>query len=441
VRSARKVVIRGARRIEHRAEDPLDILVVGELIAGIASAGELTAPEVVDASGLLVMPGVIDAHVHPIHDETFESVGSAAPFGGVTTVLLHLYPEWSEPYPDAIARMVEGASRGRADFGAHVRLTPDRLGEDLGEIIAAGGLSAKVFLAHIDPAVQMTLGDLSIAMSKCAKAKIPVIVHAELGEVINALNSIGTATVDSLEDLSNLRSDLIEAAAVDAAAAIAVSTGCTLYVPHISSAQALLAATRARHESGPPVWTETCPHYLFLDAGEDLGGLGRVLPPLRAHGDVIALRCAVADGTVDVVGSDHCGHGPASKQKSDVAGSKAGLPGVELLSPLLVDAVLGEGWLSGKRLVSVLASRPAELFGLTHKGQLAPGYDADLVLIDPEASWTVGRERLHDASFYSPYEGRKLRGEVCQVWRRGERIVDDHMPTGAMPGQHLRRSS
>jgi dihydropyrimidinase len=437
VRSTSRVVIRGARRIEHRAEEPLDILIADERIVAIGSAGELTAPEVVDAAGLVVMPGVIDAHVHPIHDETFESVGSAAPFGGVTTVLLHLYPDPGEPYPDAIARMVEGASRGRADFGAHVRLTPDRLGEDLESIVAAGGLSAKAFLAHIDPAVQMTLGDLSIAMSKCAKAKIPLIVHAELGDVINAL---GTGTVDSLDDLSSLRSDLIEAAAVDAAAAVAASTGCTLYIPHISSAQALLAARRARQEPGPPIWTETCPHYLFLDAGDDLGGLGRVLPPLRGQDDVIALRRAVADGTVDVVGSDHCGHGPASKQKGDVAGSKAGLPGVELLAPLLVDAVLGEGWLSGRRLVSVLASRPAELFGLSTKGQLLPGYDADLVLIDPQASWTVGRERLHDASFYSPYEGRKLRGDVCQVWRRGERIIADHVPTGTTPGRHLGRS-
>src|SRR5579862_3236116 len=169
-----RVVIRGARRIEHADAEPLDILVAGERIVAIGTAGELTAPEVVEASGLLVMPGMIDAHVHPIHDETFESVGSAAPFGGVTTVLSHLYPEPDEPYPDAMARMVEGASRGRADFGAHVRLTPDRLGGDLGSIVAAGGLSAKAFLAHIDPSVQMTLGDLSIAMSKCAKAQIPV---------------------------------------------------------------------------------------------------------------------------------------------------------------------------------------------------------------------------------------------------------------------------
>jgi dihydropyrimidinase len=286
----------------------------------------------------------------------------------------------------------------------------------------------------------MGLGDLVRVMQACAEAGLPLIVHAELGDAVDALAAEGLAGNPpgaTLAELSRWRSDLIEAAAVDAACALAASTSCSLYIPHISSAAALLAAQRGQRRD-QSIALETCPHYLFLTSEDDLGGLGRVLPPLRARGDRDVLRRSVATGEIDVIGSDHCGHGPHAKKRDDVAGSKAGLPGVEMLVPLLLDVVLRGDWLTAEKMISVVARRPARIFGLARKGSLDVGNDADIVLIDPAANRTVSHAQLHDASFYTPYEGRVLRGEIAQVWRRGHFVAEGRRPIGKGGGRHAR---
>jgi dihydropyrimidinase len=434
--------LRGARRLEAPHLPALDIVIEDESIVAISDAGRADADHVVDVDGLLAMPGAIDAHVHPIHDETFATVGNAAVLGGVTTVLHHLYPDPGEPFGQAIMRMRESAEQGQADFGGHVRIDRTRLGENLTAIVDHGGVSAKAFLAHPDRNVQMSLGDLVRVMRACADARLPLLVHAELGDAVDMLAAEGLAGEPpgaTLATLSRWRSDLIEAAAVDAICALAASTGCRLYIPHISSAAALLAAQRAQLRD-QPIALETCPHYLFLTDAEDLGGLGRVLPPLRDRSDRDALRGSVAAGGIDVVGSDHCGHGPHAKRQGDVAGSKAGLPGVEMLVPLLLDVVLRGDWLTAETMISVIASRPARVFGLARKGSLSVGNDADIVLVDPAADRTVSRAQLHDASFYTPYEGRSLRGELAQVWRRGQLVAEGRQARGEGGGRHARRA-
>jgi dihydroorotase (multifunctional complex type) len=432
-------VVRGARMFAAADKPPVD-LVFREAIVEVAPAGTASGDRVIDADGLLALPGAIDAHVHPIHDETFANVGNAAALGGVTTVLHHLYPDVGEPFAEAVARMCASAQHGAADFGAHVRIDRTRLGQPLTPVAELGERSVKAFLAHPDPNVQMSLGELVRVMRACADAGLTLVVHAELGDAIDALAAEGLAgdpPGDTLESLSAWRSDHIEAAAVEAATALAQRTGCTLYIAHVSSAAALTAAQRARLR-GQQVFVETCPHYLFLTADDDLGGLGRVLPPLRSRADRDTLRAAVAAGTVDAVGSDHCGHGPHAKRRDDVAGSKAGLPGVELLLPLLLDAALEGRWLSPAGLVSVLAEGPARVFGLDRKGALEPGRDADIVLVDPAATRAVTRADLHDASFYTPYEGRSLRGDIVQVWRRGELVANGRIAVAQGGGRHVR---
>ncbi len=436
-------VIRGAKPFTDAEAPALDIGVSGERIGAILPAGELDAlgAEVIDAHGLEAAPGFIDAHVHPIHNETPGSVGRAAPLGGVTTEGLHLYPEDGESYAAAMDRLASGVAEGVADAIAHLRITPDRVAEGLRAAVAAGVSTVKVFLAHGDPTIRSSLGDLARVMMEAASHRLPVIVHAELGETIDTVDSLRPPSSEplSLTGLSESRPAHMEAAAVSVAASTAALTGARLYLAHVSNREALDRALEAR-KAGADVVVESCPHYLFLTAAsaEHLGGLGRVLPPLREAGDQRFLRRAVAEGWIDVLGSDHCGHAPGVKRREDVAGSGSGLPGIELLGPLLIDAALRGEWTDRTAVVRVLCANAARVFGLARKGALDVGKDADVVLIDPAATTVVDASRHLAATTYSPYDGRRLQGAITTVLRRGETVVRDGRALSDRGGELLR---
>jgi dihydropyrimidinase len=214
-------------------------------------------------------------------------------------------------------------------------------------------------------------------------------------------------------------------------------TGARIHVAHLSSAAALSAAQWAR-AAGARLSTEACLPHLFLTRNLPLGSLGKVAPPLRSHDDLTALREGVHEAAVDVVASDHCGYHETRKSAADFPGSGNGLPGLELLLPLLVDAAIEQGWLTEEELVRVLCSGPARVFGIEGKGRLSPGSDADIVLIDPTSSSVVQHARLHDRAFYTPYEGRRLRGAIKRVIRRGATVVLDGAATEGLPGRSVR---
>lgn len=142
---------------------------------------------------------------------------------------------------------------------------------------------------------------------------------------------------------------------------------------------------------------------------------------------------------MDTVGSDHCGHGEASKTAS-IAGSKAGLPGIETMVPLMVDAAIGpDAWLPRQRMLELVCEGPARVFGIPSKGRIAAGYDADVVAINPNGSTVLDAARLHDAAGYTPYQGRSLTGAIERVWRRGELVVSSGEPVSKGDGQLVRR--
>jgi len=428
-------VLRGLTLADRPDAGKQDVRVSGERVSALGCAGSLSSRTIVDCDGLYALPGCIDAHVHPIHNETFASAGLAAPFGGITTVIHHLYPNRDETHAEAVRRATREARQAPADFGLHLRITPDRVESDYQLLCDLGILSIKVFLAHSDPSVQCSLGALYEVMLQASRVGLTVLVHAEFGDVIASAEN-RAMPISNLAVFSSQRSAELEAAAVHAVCAIAGLTGCRIYFPHISSAAALAEVKRARL-LGVTVLMETCPHYLFLTAESRLGGLGKVAPPLRSRGDVETLRRAVVAGAVDTVASDHCGYADGDKHADDISNSKNGLPGVEMLLSLLLDAALSEGWLGLPDIVRVLAAGPAHAFQLKGKGAIAPGYDADLVLIDPFGEWEVHQALLHDRSFYSPYEGRKMRGLIVQVIRRGSVLVRDNQLLEAGGGRFV----
>jgi dihydropyrimidinase len=417
------LLLRGARRMDAATMPKADILIVDGTIQVIDSAGSLSASHLVDLDGAWVMPGVIDAHTHPIHRETFATLGHAGPFGGVTTTLQHLYPEPREALASALERGRHGAAESAADFGFHLRITPERVetwGRELSD--RDDVLAVKVFLAHGRPGISCSLGELYEVMTVASRIGVPVIVHAEFGDVlIRHERHAGPAS--DLRAFDASRPSELEAACVSAVCALSHLTGSKAYIAHVSSALALQAAIAAR-AAGASVLVETCTHYLFLDHDLPLGGLAKVTPPLRSKHDVALLREGVVAGDVDVIASDHCGYGPDEKSyRLEESGN--GVPGIELLLPLLLDVVLREDWLNHQQLVRILSSGPADAFGLATKGRLAPGMDADIVIIDPSASRTVHDDQLHDVSFYSPYSGYDLRGGISAVYRRGDLLVRD----------------
>jgi dihydropyrimidinase len=414
--------------------DKSDLLIEGERIGALGTAGELSAEVIEDVDGLWALPGVIDAHVHPIHNETFESIGVAAAYGGVTTVLHHVYPQRGESTAESVLRAIDGSRRAPADVGFHIRLTADRIDEHFDNLPQPGVVSFKVFLAHSDPRVTCSLADLYKAARRAAAIDLALVVHAELGDIVERARLDQPAPND-LAGLDAQRPASLEAAAISAVGAIAAITRAHVYVAHVSSGLALSAACAAK-EGGARLSVETCPHYLFLTHDSPLGGLGKVAPPLRSTADRVALRKGVSSGAIDVIASDHCGYTQAEKVQDDVANSGNGLPGVEQMLPLLLDSAIRAEWLTEIDLVRVACTGPARIFRLSGKGQLSSGFDADIVLIDPSGSQVVEHRSLHDGSFYSPYEGRTLRGRIVRVIRRGVTLVDHGVigePSGGRP--------
>lgn len=416
-------ILRGGRIFGMPSTPPLDLCFQAGKLSDIRLAGTGTG-QAVDISGAWVMPGAIDSHIHPVHSETITSIGAVAPLAGVTTTLHHLYPNWEERPEQAALRAAVEASGASADYGFHVRITGDSVGRSLDPLSTTPGVvSVKVFLAHTDPRVTCTLGQLYSVMCDAASAGLPVIVHAEFGDVIT--EELRRHPPSTLADLDASRPSHLEAACVQTVCSLARLTRSTVYVAHVSSPAGIKVACQAR-SAGCSVLTETCPHYLLLDHGERLGGLGAVAPPLRDRTSVAGMRRAVRDGTVDVIASDHCGYGRADKRLNDVAGSSNGLPGVELLVPLLLDAAIEGQWLDPARMVEMLCTGPARAFRLAGKGKLEVGYDADMLVVDTSATTTVDSDRLRDQSWFSPYDGWSLRGAIRQVWRRGELLRDDN---------------
>lgn len=433
-------VLRGARLFADPELGPVDIVVRNGSIVSVANAGESVGDKVTDLDGLEVLPGAIDAHVHPIHDETFATVGNAAVHGGVTTICNQLYPNTGESSSEAIARMSREGSEGTADFAAHVRWDRSRSQDDVAGASEAGAISIKVFLAHPDKQMQSSLGNLTTGLAYAKNAGLLTLVHAELGDVVDELLEAGIGKRESAQQINEWRSTAIEGASVRAASVIAGAVVAPLYIVHTSCEASMREATLAR-EAGIEVYVETCPHYLFLDEETaPPGGQGFVLPPLRHSSDRKFMRNAVACGMVDTLGSDHCGHGPASKPVDSLTGAKAGLPGLEAMVPLVIDAVLGnDAWLSRTRAIELLSTNAARIFGLPRKGAIKAGFDADIVAIDPAARRVLHANNLHDAAGYSPYEGTRLTGGITNVWRRGELVIDGGIASTTGGGTYIRR--
>ncbi len=380
-----------------------------------ALGGSHHADERIDATGMLVLPGAIDAHVHfrdpgPNYKEDWASGSASAAAGGVTAVI---------DQPNTDPRTLDArAFDMKLDIARHRSVVDFCLNGGAGDIesLAACGAAAigEIFsYEHSDSEMEAILQDT-------ARAGLPACLHAEDGQIIREC-SAPLQDRHEPEVYSQARPARAEAVAIEKALSCADCRMGRLHICHLSSAQGLERVLQAKRE-GRLVTCEVAPHHLLFTARDyrEQGSFLKMNPPLRSQADCDALWQALRGGGagIDILASDHAPHLPEEKRE-DIWQAPPGIPGVETMLPLMLMAVR-KNMLSLERLVDAAASRPAEIFGLSGKGRIEPGKDADLVLVDSKAVSRIDAEKLHSRAEWTAYQGMQaifpkmtiLRGEV-----------------------------
>lgn len=425
---------------------PADVHVSGGRIQAVLPRGGGPAGvPVLDAGGDVVMPGLVDTHAHLNEPgrtewEGFETATRACAAGGITTVIdmpLNCVPV-TTTRAALEAKRAAVAGQAWVDHGFWGGVVPGNAGE-LPGLVAAGALGCKAFLVHsgIDDFPAAGEADLRAAMPVLRELGAPLLVHAEL-ELPGAPDP--AARPRAYASYLASRPPSWEAAAVALIAGLVEETACAAHVVHLSAADALAAARRAR-QSGLPLSVETCPHYLTL-AAEDIPD-GRTefkcAPPIRERANQERLWAALAGGDIDLVVSDHSPCAPALKlpAEGDFARAWGGIASLQLGLPLIWTAARARG-VDLVRLGAWMCERPARLAGLSHrKGRIAPGLDADLVIWDPEAELVVEPGMLRHRHPVTPYLGRRLYGVVRRTLLRGREIWDGRDVVGPAGGEPL----
>jgi allantoinase len=396
------------------------------------------ADDVLDASGLHILPGLVDAHVHfnePGRSdwEGFLTGTTAAAAGGVTTVCdmpLNCHPPTLDSRALAIKRSAI-AKHAVVDYALWGGLVPDSL-DHLAELQRDGVVGIKAFLCDSGLAEYPPLDDFALvdAMQRTSDRRPPLLLalHAEDPAQTQLLGrQAREAARRTALDWAASRPPSTEVNAVRSALDGAHETGARLHFVHISTAAAarLIAAARA---DGLDVSVETCPHYLLLDTRDlqRLGTFGKCAPPLRDRTEVDELWEALAEGAIDWIASDHSPCPPEMKHTDDIWSAWGGLAGVQTLLPALLTEGVHARQLSLPRLVTLTSGTPARRLGLyPRKGVLEPGSDADLVLVDLEREWTLGAADLRTRWPINPFLGRTFRGRVVATLVRGNEVWRD----------------
>lgn len=423
-------------------EGPLDtdLRIAGGLIEGFGTG---TAGEVVDARGLWILPGGIDAHVHSRDPgfpdkEDFGSLTAAAAAGGITTVL---------DMPNTIpgvdsgavfeAKAAQAASRAVVDFGLWGMLRASSTAAQLEELKEAGAVGFKAFLGYAfhrgrrqvvqtfelsDPELEEPpdYGTIVRLAPTLARLGLPLAVHCEDLSVLRA----NARPLDGYDEALASRPALAEAVAVAGLAAIAREAGFRLHVVHLSSEAGLRAA-----EAFPELVLETCPQYLWLTAADyaALGPVMKMYPLVRGESDRDALRGALRTGRIGRVGTDHAPHTDAEKLGVSLQDAAAGAPGVQTLylSCLQLGREFGDGALAARWV----AENPARQLGLyPRKGAIAAGSDADLVLVDPAGETLVREVDMLSRQRHGVFEGTRFGFALHGTYLRGR-------PVGTQPGR------
>ena len=421
-----------------------DIGIVGEKVVAVGHDLPLEGAEVVTAEDCLVLPGCVDVHTHlddsydGLHtSDDFRSGTIAAAWGGTTTIVdfaTQLRGQSLQEGLDSWHEKAEG--RSAIDYAFHLivsEVSQNQLNDINGIVTNEGVTSFKLFMAY--PGTFM-LDDAAIlkVLLQAKENGALVCVHAENGGIIDVL--VNRALAEGHKEPkyhAATRPMSTEVEATRRAILLSELAGVPIYIVHLSAADALLEVREARAR-GLPVYAETCPQYLFLsdDEYERPGFEGAkyvMAPPLRPRGNEVELWNGVVEGDLQIVSTDHssfCYHDPRGKGlgKNNFSSIPFGAPGIETRLALMHQGGVQEGRMSLNRLVDLLATTPAKMFGLyPRKGTIQVGSDADLVIFDPGERHVISSDTHHMSVDYNPYEGIEVTGAVKSVLLRGQPIV------------------
>lgn len=430
------MIVRGGTLVTAEGLVRADLATDGEQISAIAA--ELPGgSEEIDARGMMVLPGLIDAHVHFNEpgraDWEGAATGSRALAAGGGTVFFDM-PLNSTPctLTADLFQLKHDALAGTSvtDFGLWGGIVPGNR-EELAGLAEAGVIGYKAFMADSGLPEFPRADDRTLyeGMRVAAEFGLTVAVHAENHELVGHR---GTGT--TIRDFLQSRPVLAEVEAIQRASLLAREAGAKLHIVHISSGPGIRAALEAR-ALGTDISIETCPHYLYF-TDEDMvriGAVAKCAPPLRAATDRDALRSAVLRGEVDIVGSDHSPAPLSMKCQENFFEVWGGIAGVQ--STLAV--LMNEPGVTLTRITEMTATNPAARFQVARKGRLAVGYDADFCIVDADATHTVTRESLFQRHGLSPYVGSTFRGSVRRTVLRGQTIFEDGKIAGSPRGKMI----
>jgi dihydropyrimidinase len=439
-----------------------DVLIDGETILEVAPDIDPAHHQLIDATALLVMPGGIDVHTHldmpfggtTSADDYFTGTRAAA-VGGTTTVIDFALQSRGHTLREALETW-NAKAEGKAciDYSLHMAVTDlgpnnENLAE-LDQMVAHGIPSFKLFMAY--PNVLMIDDGLMFkVMERAATLNALCLIHAENGSVIDIVVSEFLERGETAPHFhAHSRSALAEAEATHRAIAIAEMAGASVYIVHLSNADALLALHHAK-EKGLRALAETCPQYLVLSLEDQMPGKSWeeakyvFTPPLRQKKNQEPLWQALASGELSVVSTDHCPFRFADQKslgRHDFTKIPNGGPGIENRLQVLWHFGVNAGRITPQRFVQLAASEPARIFGMPTKGEIAPGKDADILLWDPAADYTISAATQSMATDYNLFEGWRVKGNARHVFSRGQQVVANGVFTGyAGHGKFLKREA
>ena len=439
------LVIHGGRIISPETVIEASIAIRGETIVAVGAPDAMPeAKETFDASGLHILPGAIDVHVHfrdpgYTHKEDFESGTAAAAFGGVTTVF---------DMPNTIPTVADGetlkakhaiaASKAHVDYGLYAVLGEDTI-DKVPELIEAGIIGFKCYMGNTFGRIPTpSTGAMLEAFERVAPTGKRISLHAETNSVMERRQKRLTESgrSDPLAHLAS-RPAVVAVEAVARAAILAEWTGARIHILHISSA-AELGPLRDAKARGVDITGETCPHYLMLGEADyaRCRGIIRVNPPVRESVNNEPLWAGLLDGTIDMIATDHAPH-TLEEKSQPYPKSPSGLPAVENSLALLLDAV-HQGKCTLSQVVQWMCDAPARVWDLIGKGRIAEGYDADLVLVDLHKSAVIRDDEQLTKSRWSPWHGVSLTGWPVRTFVLGRTVFLDGRIDLEVRGEEIR---
>lgn len=392
----------------------------------------------VDASGRIVMPGVVDPHVHI--DEvpenragTYDAETRAAARGGVTTVIDFAWqggdrriPENDKTLLDGIRTKRDKADQAVVDFSVHgvLHRENEETLDELADAVDAGVTSFKMFMSNYP--VGVTNGFVDMAFERIASLDAVAAVHTEDPAICDALTEkLKREGRGSPDQYPRSRPDYTESMAADDALQMARENGVKYYGVHTTCEKAA-DTIESYQDDESQVRAETCTHYTTLDESvyEELGTYPQIAPPIRTKADIESMFSHLEGGALSVVSTDHSVYHQEYKDVDDWWESPFGANSLQVSLPVFHDVAINDRGYSYQFLVDLMCATPAETFGLPNKGTLEPGTDADIIVFDPEKQYTISAADNESNSTFSIYEGRKVTGRVEKTFVRGELVWD-----------------